>query len=129
PFGGLMIWKFGDFRQLAPVGDKAFYEEGFYQDAHLRGRTVFNSFQRYIELKQCHRQSGQDSENFRNILNHIAEGTVTVDDYNLLMTRRKSNLTAEEIESFQGAIRLYFENEEANKANNAMLKALNLPVA
>src|SRR5699024_9861713 len=44
-------------------------------------------------------------------------------------TRRKSNLTAEEIESFKGASRLYFENEEANKANNAMHKALNLPVA
>ena len=128
-FGDLMVWFFGDFRQLPPIGDKAMYDTRPGNDNHALGRVVFSKFQEFVELTVCHRQSGNESEQFRTVLDNIANGAVTTEDHALLMTRRKELLSPAERVTFESALHIYPTNDKAIRRNDDVLRATNLPVA
>ena len=69
---------------------------------------VFESFEAFFELLTNHRQS--DNQRFGEILNRVALGEITEDDYKLLSSRTKDNLSQDEIKSFENAIHLYPTN-------------------
>ena len=81
---------------------------------------VFESFEAFFELLTNHRQS--DNQRFGEILNRVALGEITEDDYKLLSSRTKDNLSQDEIKSFENAIHLYPTNELVDERNNDVLR-------
>src|SRR5699024_4389584 len=108
PFGGLMVYFFGDFRQLPPVRDVALYSDPNNPDpAVISGLMNFNySFHKFFRLTQCHRQKGEDSKDFRFLLAHLAKGYITDKDFEMLLQR---NITNDN--DFKDAIRIFPTNK------------------
>lgn len=127
PFGGLMIYMFGDFRQLGPIGQQPMYDEKEAVGPALFGKLAFGQFTKFVELSQCHRQSGDTR--FRTLLDNVASGSITEDDFNLLMTRRKEILSRTEVESFTDATHIFPLNAQAIQHCDEILRKTNLPVA
>ena len=104
-FGGLNILFCGDFGQLAPVGDRALYND----EGPTAGRLAYRAFNRTIVLKEIMRQKGQSERArlFRRTLNQIRDGPIDKIGYDFLASRSRPNLSQEEWTSFRDAIRLY----------------------
>jgi ATP-dependent DNA helicase PIF1 len=138
-FGGLMVYLFGDFRQLPPVAVVSLYSSGVSSPLELQGQLLFDGFDRFIELSVCQRQRGDDSEEFRTLLDNIANGTPTDRDYELLMSRREALIVCRcgvdgclrciETKSFDDALKLFPTNAKVDEANNAYLASTGNPVA
>ncbi|XP_014227238.1 uncharacterized protein LOC106652660 [Trichogramma pretiosum] len=86
PFGGLCVLMFGDFRQLPPVKDAAIFMTKFNDFMSTNGRLVFDSFQVFVELSISHRQ--KDDTTFSQLLDHVASGNITSEEYNMLVQRK-----------------------------------------
>lgn len=129
PFGGLYVYMFGDFRQLSPVGDPPMFEKKPAGKEAQEGLLAFKTFQTFVELKQCHRQSGSEEAAFRTALDHVADGATTQDDYDLLTERRRAILSKEEIDSFDNAIHLFPTNAQVIRHNDKVLRDSKLPIA
>jgi ATP-dependent DNA helicase PIF1 len=139
PFGGFMVYLFGDIRQLPPVRVKALFSSGVFNPLALQGQMLFDGFDRFIELSVCQRQRGDDSEEFRTLLDNIANGTPTDRDYELLMSRREAMVVCRcgrdgcqrciETRSFDVALKLFPTNAKVEEANNAYLASTGNPVA
>ncbi|XP_074596278.1 ATP-dependent DNA helicase Pif1-like [Brevipalpus obovatus] len=127
-FGGIFIYLFGDFRQLPPVKDTPLYSSIFYDVMAQQGRFVFDSFQRFFELSNSHRQNSADSS-FREVLEHLANGSFNEADHNTLITRNRAYLPPSELASFSSAVELYPTNEQVRESNERYLEANGKPVA
>jgi len=114
PFGGLNVYLFGDIRQSPPVKDSAIYMHSNSVDSNL-GSNLVSSIQRVFILTECHRQSSDQIE-FREILDTIADGTVTPSGWELLMSRRMSILPRC-ISEFQDAVQLFPTNLQVDDHN------------
>lgn len=138
PFGGFNIALIGDFAQLPPVGDRALYAsparvEDTSENAQLSrdGHTLYQLFLRSFCLQVVHRQQGNSEAQlkFRALLAHAASGGLTVEDWNLLITRCKENLSPAEQASFDDTTCLLTKTEAVHAANMRQLIALNKPCA
>lgn len=127
PFGGLHVYFFGDFRQLPPVKDSALYSETS-GDMAAKGRLVFETFQKFIELKNSHRQA-TDTTAFPSMLDRLARGSLTTEDYNMICTRREAILANDEKKIFENAVYLFPTNVLANERNEQFLRNTGSPVA
>ena len=57
PFGGIIIYLFGDYNQLTPVGDTAIFSSKKFTDKmQSQGELVFKQFQKYFCLQNAHRR-------------------------------------------------------------------------
>jgi len=126
PFGGLNGYLFGDIRQLPPVKDTAIYMHSNSVDSNL-GSNLVSSILRVFILTECHRQSSDQIE-FREILDTIADGTVTPSGRELLMSRRMSILLRC-ITEFQDAVQLFPTNLQVDDHNKNILASTWKPVA
>ena len=125
-FGGLFVYMFGDFRQLPPVKDTALYSDEFFNDDSLKGSLIFDSFEHVIELSVTYRQN--NDKQFSDILERVAYGEITNDDYNTLSARRYNILDKPEQERFNDAIYIFPTNDEVKLKNEECLRRLNKPV-
>ncbi len=82
--------------ETTPVGDRALYSaparlENTSENAQLSrdGHTLYQLFTRSVCLQVVHRQQGnsEEQQRFRDLLAHAAAGGLTLDDWNLLITR------------------------------------------
>lgn len=126
PFGGLFIYMFGDFRQLPPVLDTPLYEESSHTESGTLGLACFKQFQSFIELQVGHRQRDQS---FARLVDKVAVGRLSEQDYHKLGTRNRHTLNAEELASFDNAVHLCSTNNEVDLVNNKYLIRTGHPVA
>lgn len=118
-FGGYFVYLFGDLRQLPPVKDSPIYSEPKDDDSRM-ALNLINNFNKCITLSVCHRQS-DDQVRFRTCLDRLATGTLTEQDWQLLMSRRSTILSDEERQAFIYSIRLFPNNERVESYNKLRL--------
>ncbi|XP_023317653.1 uncharacterized protein LOC111694302 [Trichogramma pretiosum] len=127
PFGGLIVYMFGDFNQLPPVKDAAFYNHNENDVVSTNGAILLQSFQLFIELTTSHRQNNDVL--FSNMLERIARGALTVTDFTELFTRRRCVMTLDDIKSFDNVVHLLPTNALVKDTNLSNLRKLGTPVA
>ncbi|XP_014234987.2 ATP-dependent DNA helicase PIF1-like [Trichogramma pretiosum] len=125
-FAGLYVFMFGDYKQLSPVKDVALYNNSVSDAMATKGAIVSQSFQLFIELSISHRQ-GNDRV-FSKLLDNLANGDISVDEYNILSQRKMSLLDETEKRRFDGAIHLIPTNDLVRQQNECCLRELGTPV-
>ncbi|XP_076397905.1 ATP-dependent DNA helicase PIF1-like [Megachile rotundata] len=127
-FGDLIVYLFGDYRQLPPVMDTPVYAKTFRTALALDGKLAFDSFTMFIQLSHSHRQR-EGTSHFRNLLDRLGDRKFSPDDYQLLISRRTSMLSVAERQVFKdNAIRLYPRNGMVTEGNEQRLAATNFRV-
>ena len=130
PFGGISIILMGDFGQLPPVGEKAVYDDVLTKAFEAKGKLVYQLFNKCVTFESSMRQKDPDQAQFRDLLHKLSEGQFKHDDYKLLQTRARDNLSEEECNSFlDSGVRLCSRNKDLKKFNIAKLKELPSPKA
>lgn len=125
PFGGCIIYLFGDIRQLPPVKDTPIYMAST-DDFSALSTELVRSFQRKIVLQVCHRQ-GNDEE-FLEVLDELAIGEVSQDGWRYLQERRMQ-VAHFNPDDFSHAIHLFPTNAEVSQHNRQHLEESRSPVA
>jgi ATP-dependent DNA helicase PIF1 len=130
PFGGLNILLCGDFYQLPPVGGHPLY---YLRPQHIdaiRGSCLYRAFDQTVRLVTVMRQQGEDdiSGRFRAALGELRSATLSQASWELLCTRTANQLSPDEVDGFDGALRLYYTTAEVRETNYNRLAATNQPV-
>jgi len=117
----------------------ALYSSSLSNELDIQGQIVFDQFDSFIELSICHRQQGDDSVAFRRILDNVANGSITDEDYRLLRTRRSAVVVCRcgifnchrciETQAFDTAVKLFAVNDKVDEANKEFLGSTGNPVA
>jgi len=118
---------FGDCNQLPPVGDTALYKSPTHRQTSIDGKAVYAQFTKVFFLKAIMRQSGNDQMQFRVLLQHLAVGQFTEDDYALISSRFIRG-TIGNYPEFTDSIRIMAKNELINSYNIESLRKLQKPV-
>ena len=93
----------------------------------MLGREVYKSIDKCICFDEIMRQKDDDQAEFRQILDHIAKGEFTPEEWNKL-TSREYNKPVEDKEEFDNtAIKLCSTNKALKKFNIKKLEALESP--
>lgn len=123
PFGGMFIILLGDLKQLPPVLDRAFYGTNYNNEYVNEGQNLFNNIDSSIILPSSFRQAPEQQQ-FRNILDRLADAQTTVEDLSILNSRALPNLNdADEQARFQNSIRLFATSAEVNQFNIETLRS------
>lgn len=103
-FGGCSCLLVGDFGQLPPVLDLPLYASVSRSALSDLGRTAYQMFTAAVVLIQV---MGQDEAQarFRNLLVRLRNGTVTIEDWMLLVSRSLSQIS--DSGAFQDALHLF----------------------
>lgn len=124
PMGGLFCYFLGDFRQLPPVKDTAWYADPINYEYKQHGKCIASQFEVAFHLEKCFRQADQE---FLSILDRMSFGKRTKEDYDVLAKRFKPNVGNEEISSFDSAIHLFATKDEVKAHNYEQLRMLKDP--
>jgi len=132
PFGGANVIICGDFAQLPPVGGKALYmplTPDIKRQTELVGVEMYRQFDRTIVLTHIMRQIGEDEESraFRDILNSLRDGSLSVEQWQRLTRRWKGNLSLTEIDEFSDALRIFPVKTSVSSYNYQKLRSLQTP--
>ncbi|CAD6216213.1 GSCOCG00011291001-RA-CDS, partial [Cotesia congregata] len=115
PFGGISVIVFGDFNQLAPVGDRYIFQAhsmDLYGD--IIGNPLWNLFTSY-QLTEIMRQ--KDDFKFAEALNNLADGTLSKNDLKLFESRIVHNNN----HIPKDAIHLFRTNDEVDNYNKKII--------
>ena len=124
-FGGLFLFLLGDLKQLPSVKDRAFYGDGFNTEYAAFGQQLFRQIDSSIILSTSFRQSS-DQQIFRDLLDRLADGQTTTEDWQLMMERRLDKLSNKN--EFKNVLRLFSKNKDVNDFNYKKLKDLQTAV-
>ena len=129
PLGGFSVILFGDFGQLPPVGDKPLYAQPSLNDLSLHGHHIYQIFTTVIVLDQIVRQGGTDPAalRFRELLLRLRGGTVTYEDWQMLLARSPNKVT--NYTDFDDALQLFYDKESVAQYNMHKLESLGQPIA
>ncbi len=130
PMGGMSIILFGDFGQLPPVGDRPLYASPGNHELAIHGHTIYmQCFNTVVILSQILRQSGDDpaAQVFRELLLRLRNGQVNRSDWKHLLQR--SPQTADNRDTFEDAVHLYYNKDSVAKHNFDRLASYGTPIA
>lgn len=131
-YAGINIFLCGDFHQLPPIGAMVMYSDlpNARNADFLTGQQAYRALDTTVRLTQLMRQDGDDEETlqFRHALEELRVYQVSQQSWQLLNTRVQNQLTADEIESFDDALRLYFRREEVRMYNHRRLRDYKQPI-
>ncbi|XP_054260005.1 uncharacterized protein LOC128984689 [Macrosteles quadrilineatus] len=129
-FGGLIVYLCGDMAQLLPVQDRALFMPADLSNqwSFKHGRFVYEHIQKVFQPKTIMRQAGEEQSHFRDVLNNIAHGKITEEDYKFFSSRFISKNT-EKIADFCNAVRIMARKEDVATYNLKELAKLQSPVA
>ncbi|RYP74546.1 hypothetical protein DL769_003991 [Monosporascus sp. CRB-8-3] len=124
-FGWMSILLMGDFDQLPPVFDKPLYYTkalGSSAPAQLQqaGRNASMDINHTVRLETVVRQQGADQAGFQVASKATRSTSCTRDHWELLSTRYRGNLSAEEIAAFADAVYVYPTNVRVNRTTFSM---------
>ena len=126
--GGCSCLLVGDFGQLPPVMDLPLYSAVPRSAIADLGRSTYQLFAKAVVLTEVLRQDGQDREQvrFRELLLHLRDGEVSVADWELLMTRCRSQVDSA---AFDDALHLHPTVQAVAEYNVAKLRNTGEPIA
>jgi ATP-dependent DNA helicase PIF1 len=131
-YAGINIFVCGDFHQLPPIGATVMYSSlpNARNADFLTGQQAYRALDTTVRLAQLMRQDGDDEETlqFRRALEELRVYQVSQQSWQLLSTRVQNQLTLDEIESFDDALRLYFRREEVRIYNHRRLRDCKQPI-
>ena len=129
PLGGFSVILFGDFGQLPPVGDRPLYAEPSFNELSIYGHHIYKIFTTVVILDHVLRQGGTDPADlcFRELLLRLRAGTVTHDDWQMLLARSPNKVT--NCADFDDALRLFYDKESVAQYNMCKLESLDEPIA
>jgi ATP-dependent DNA helicase PIF1 len=120
PFGGMFVILLGDLKQLPPVRDRPFYGTSYNNQYVNEGQALFRNFHASIILPTSFRQAPEEQE-FRDILDRLADGATTLEDWRILNSRAFLNLNTNEKQQFHDSVHLFDTCAEANNYNYSRL--------
>eukprot|EP00919_Chromeraceae_sp_WS-2016_P015089 GHVR01035468.1.p1 GENE.GHVR01035468.1~~GHVR01035468.1.p1 ORF type:complete len:461 (+),score=35.46 GHVR01035468.1:69-1451(+) len=124
-FGGIAVILLGDYAQLPPVGDVHILNSAGDTPLRQAGKAAFIQLTaRVYKLQQVLRQT---DERFIQLLKNIRDAQVTNEDHDLLLTRSKQRLTAEELHNFNDAVRLLPTRASVAQHNYTKLRDVSTP--
>ena len=126
--GGCSCLLVGDFGQLPPVMDLPLYSAVPRSAIADLGRSTYQLFAKAVVLTEVLRQDGQDREQvrFQELLLHLKDGEVSVTDWELLMTRCRSQVDSA---AFDDALHLHPTVQAVAEYNVAKLRNTGEPIA
>ena len=129
PLGNFSVILIGDFAQLSPVGDMPLYSPTPSSDLGCHGYAMYRLFTTVVTLTQVLRQAGATDAGvaFRTLLLCLRNGTVTNDDWKLLLSRSPQQAT--NFHAFSDAVRLFYGKASVAHYNILSLHKLGMPVA
>jgi ATP-dependent DNA helicase PIF1 len=131
-YAGINIFLCGDFHQLPPIGAMVMYSDlpNARNADFLTGQQAYRALDTTVRLTQLMRQDGDDEETlqFRRALEELRVYQVSQQSWQLLNTRVQNQLTPDEVESFDDALRLYFRREEVRIYNHRRLRDCKQPI-
>jgi hypothetical protein len=131
-YAGINIFVCGDFHQLPPIGAMVMYSNlpNARNADFLTGQQAYRALDTTVRLTQLMRQDGDDEETleFRRALEELRVYQVSQQSWQLLSTRVQNQLTRDEVESFDDALRLYFRREEVRIYNHRRLRDCKQPI-
>jgi len=131
-YAGINIFVCGDFHQLPPIGATVMYSSlpNARNADFLTGQQAYRALDTTVRLAQLMRQDGDDEETlqFRRALEELRVYQVSQQSWQLLNTRVQNQLTLDEVESFDDALRLYFRREEVRIYNHRRLRDCKQPI-
>ena len=137
PFGGISIILMGDFAQLTPVGDPPLFMEPDEKTKNGKNPQVVSGYHLFKEhfsdnsiiFDEVMRQ-GPDQEEFKKILDNLATGKFTREDWDVLRTRDlQANFNKEEIEAIKKkSVKICARIKDTKKHNEERIKAIGNPI-
>jgi hypothetical protein len=96
----------------------------------LTGQQAYRALDTTVRLTQLMRQDGHDEETipFLRALEELLVYQVFMDSWQLLNSRVQNELTLDEVESFNDALRLYFCREDVRMYNHRRLRDCKQPI-
>ena len=130
-FGGLTVMLVGDLRQLQPVGDLPLYSKKGGATCQDRGRLLYKEFDdATYHLYQQMRQQGAENEEFKDRLERLATGKLTIEDWKIWAKQDMSKLTEDERNLFvDEATMLCAKKKDMAEFNTYHLKRTGHPIA
>ena len=131
-YAGINIFVCGDFYQLPPIGAAVMYSNppNPRNADFLTGQQAYRALDTTVRLTQMMRQDGDDEKTipFRRALEELRIYQVSQDSWQLLNSRVQNELTSDEVQSFNDALRLYFCREDVRIFNHQRLRDCKQPI-
>ncbi|KAK4629847.1 hypothetical protein CLAFUW4_08344 [Fulvia fulva] len=126
----MLSWINRRLRQLPPVSGNAVYvKDGLRTAEEATGRQLWTSFSTTLKLKTIQRRTEDDptGDAFRQVLGAVraGPGNLTLEQWQLLVTRVSMKLTAQQQREFDTALRIYATKAKVNAYNQQALLRLN----
>ena len=127
PFAGFSILLVGDWRQLAPIGDRPLYEK---KTKGSPGHQLYRLFTSALTFHEVHRQAGPQQELFRSEIHRLATGKFNQQDWRRWESRTLDNLSPSEKKEFiDHGIRACALKKDMVQHNIMKVKSLGTPFA
>ena len=122
PFGGVQLVMFGDLYQLSPIAksdEEETLREYYKNSLYFFSCYAFKKFKyKVVELQKIHRQ---DESEFINLLNHMREAEVDINDLNMLQSRVDPDYTPNVKDN---VVTLMTHNNQTDEWNDDMFEKL-----
>ena len=114
---------------LLPVGDRPLFAPPGTNPLSVHRHHIYSIFDTVVFLQQVLRQNGTDSkaESFRQLLLNLRNGTVTQNDWIMLLDRDSNKIHNNA--DFTEAVHLYYDKASVSQYNFQKIQELGTPIA